>query len=229
MSRSRSIIARVLALAVLAPAALPAAEDEQAAVVMKLRDSLRSTMLQLRTAESDKAALQASKAELEQKLAQLTTELQQVSKEASSAKIEADKTGKQLRDKLALTEDERERYRESLAKWQTGYSQLAEAAKGKESERARLAQEVAVLKRKVEDMRSRNVALYQVGREILDRYAEFSMGDALKAREPFTGIKRARLEAQVDEWEVKIEEQRLKEQAAAAAAATPAADQKAKP
>ena len=46
--------------------------------------------------------------------------------------------------------------------------------------------------------------------EILSRYEKFGLGTALTAREPFTGITRARLQSLVDEYDEKISAQRIK-------------------
>jgi len=198
------------AAAMLSSLAPVAAEDGQAAVEAKLRDSLRSTMLQLRTAEGEKLALQAAKTEAEGKITKLSAELDKLTKQASAEKIAADKAMSETRKKLAAAEEESGRLRESLGKWQAGYSQLAEAAKAKEGERARLANQAAMLDRKVADQRARNAALFKLANEVLSRYEKFGLGDALKAREPFTGIARAKLQGLVQDYEDKLEEQRIK-------------------
>ena len=198
------------ALTMLLPCAGVAAEDGQAAVEAKLRESLRNTMLQLRTAEGDKVALQAAKTEAEGKITKLTAELEKLTKQSSSEKIAADKALGETRKKLTAAEEETARLRESLGKWQAGYSQLAEAAKAKENERGRLANVSAVLERKVADQRARNAALFKLANEVLSRYEKFGLGEALKAREPFTGIARAKLESLMQDYEDKIEAQRIK-------------------
>ena len=45
----------------------------------------------------------------------------------------------------------------------------------------------------VADRERQNLELYKTGSEILQRYADFGFGRALAAREPFTGLARARL------------------------------------
>jgi hypothetical protein len=66
-----------------------------------------------------------------------------------------------------------------------------------------------VLQAKVRDHKSQNLELYRLASEILERYRSFSVGDALKAREPFTGITKARLESQVQDYRDKVEDARI--------------------
>jgi hypothetical protein len=44
----------------------------------------------------------------------------------------------------------------------------------------------------------------------LTRYEKFGLGQALSAREPFTGITRVKLESQVQDYEDKIADQKVK-------------------
>ncbi len=187
-----------------------AGEDGQAAVETKLRESLRGAMLQLRTVEGEKAVLQAAKAEAEAKAAATTADLDKLAKQSAVDKIAAEKALSEVRGKLAAAEDEAARLRESLGKWQAGYSQLAEAAKAKENERARLAHEAACLERKVADQRARNTEMFRLAAEVLSRYEKFGLGEALSAREPFTGLTRARLENLVQDYTEKLEKQRIR-------------------
>ena len=70
----------LIGLFILAPS-LRAADEAEA----KMREQLRNTMLQLRTAQNEKAALEAQKIENEQKLKTLGKQVEDLTKQASEA------------------------------------------------------------------------------------------------------------------------------------------------
>jgi hypothetical protein len=113
-------------------------------------------------------------------------------------------------DALDAKQKELDDTKDSLAKWKAAYEQIQTAAQKSEAERARLASEAIILKRKVEDRERKNLELYKTANEVLTRYEKFSLGQALSAREPFTGITRVKLESQVQDYEDKIADQRVK-------------------
>jgi hypothetical protein len=121
---------------------------------------------------------------------------------------------------------------EGLEKWKTGYNQVADIARAKEGERAKLAGEKIVLERKVADRETTNMALYKLGIEILSRYEKFGLGTALTSREPFTGITKVKLENLVQDYGDKLAEQKIKpgeEPSAPAPASQPASGDNTKP
>ena len=75
----------------------------------------------------------------------------------------------------------------------------------------KLAGESIVLKRKLEDRERKNAELFKLGNEILTRYEKFGLGDALAAREPFTGLARVKLENLVQDYQDKIADQKVKQ------------------
>jgi hypothetical protein len=46
--------------------------------------------------------------------------------------------------------------------------------------------------------------LFTVGEEILNRYSKFGFGEALAAREPFTGLTRTKLETLVQGYQDRL-------------------------
>ncbi len=80
----------------------------------------------------------------------------------------------------------------------------------KEGDSAKLANDVVLLKRQVADRETKNLALFKLGNEILTRYEKFGLGEALLAREPFTGITRTKLETLVQDYSDKLADQRIK-------------------
>lgn len=204
--RPRSLL--ILLSTALAPA-LPAAE-QPSPVEQKMREQLRATMLQLRTAETEKANLQATQADLEQKNQTLTQQIEALTKQLAEDKTKADKTVAELTDKAAKQEGDIVQYREAIEKWKASHLKITGIAQAKEAERRKLETKSIVLERQVADQQRRNAAMYRLGREVLDRYERFGLGDALAAREPFVGLTRAKFENLVQDYADKLTDQKIK-------------------
>ncbi len=190
-------------MCLLMAAAFPASAQQPAAgaAEAKLREQLRATMIQLRAAETERANLQASQAALEARNTALAAELEAKTKEhdklaaeADADRLQARKEIGELTGRLAEREADLAKHRVALEKWRLAHRQVTGVAQKKEEQRAAAAQKVIELERAVADRERKNVELYKTGNEILDRYAKFGFGDALAAREPFTGLTRTKLE-----------------------------------
>lgn len=204
-----------LLAAVAGPATLVSAQDDAALAQAKaneqrLRDTLRATTQQLRAAEGEKATLQAQQAEDAQKIADLEARAARLTQELNDEKAAADKSRADLQALVLKGKEEVARLNASLTKWKAAYDQTAGVAKKAEAERSRLSATNIELERRVEARERQNLELYQTGAEILQRYADFSLGRALAAREPFTGLARARLEEQIQDYADKLEDNKLK-------------------
>ena len=85
-----------------------------------------------------------------------------------------------------------------------------ESSSGAEAQGAKLTSENIILERRVADRETKNLALFMTANEILTRYEEFSLGNALRAKEPFIGLTRTKLENLVQDYQDKILDQRVK-------------------
>ncbi len=176
----------------------------------RLREALRNTMLQLRDAEAQTAALQAAQTESDQQKKALAAQVEALIKQAAADRQASEKTIGGLDARVADNGQEIARLKESLEKWKASCNLATDAARGKEAERAKLAAENIVLQRRVADQQTRNAALFKLGGEILTRYEKFGLGEALLAREPFTGITRVKLETLVQDYQDKLTDQKIK-------------------
>jgi len=180
------------------------AADAPQSVEAQLRDRLRATMLQVRTLETERASLQAAQTQSATEKKALTEKLEAVTKQANEYRLVA-QTVDGLKTDLARQEKEIARLKETIAQCQ----QAAAAAREQEAQRAKIVAEiVAGLERLVADRQAKNLALFQVANEILDRYEKFGLGTALTAREPFVGITRVKLETLVQDYRDKVAAQR---------------------
>jgi chromosome segregation ATPase len=166
----------------------------------KLRETLRNTMLQLRTAQNDRAALQASQAENDAKLKKLTSQVENLTKRAT----EAEKASAEQQAQLA-------KFKEAVQQWEGAYKQAVDLANTKETALAKLAGEVSDLQHRVADQQTRNAALFRTANEILTRYERFGLGEALAAKEPFVGVTRVKLENLVQDYEDKLADEKIKD------------------
>jgi chromosome segregation ATPase len=183
----------------------------------KLREALKAVTLQLRTAESDKAVAQAEKTAADLKNVELTAQVEKMSKqltalseEKATALDNAAREQARLGDLLKTKESELDAYRKTLDKWKAAHFEISDIAKKKEAERAKYAAQSAELERRVAGLKSQNIELFNIGNEILERYRKFSFGEALRAREPFTGINKVKLQNLVQDYHEKLLDQTAK-------------------
>ncbi len=194
----------------------PARADE--ASEAKTREALKSTSVQLRNITNEKAALQVEKADLEARLKALeevskkqAKSLEDMDKQMKEEKKKADDLQSEQAARITRLDAELAAFKKSLDKWQAAHEAIAGIAKKKESERAKLQTQAAELERKLADCRTKNAQLYKLGMEILERYKNFGVGEALAAREPFTGNAKVKLQNLVQDYGEKLLDQTPKQ------------------
>jgi chromosome segregation ATPase len=182
----------------------------------KLREQLKSTMLQLRKIQTDVANAQAAQVaaetknkELEEQITKLTKKYETLTKESNADKAKAEQDLAKLNNQIAERDQSIIKYNEALNKWKDGYQKAAAIARTKEDERATLASEVVSLKHTVADRERKNIALFNTSNEILDRFQNYALGKALSAREPFISTTRVKVENLVQGYQDKIVENRI--------------------
>ncbi len=203
---------RIFAIAAVVAFTGPAllAADPAAGNEARLREALRSVTLQYQTAEAERAALQANAAALEQKNKDLAAQVAALTKRLATEKDAADKASADAAKKAAAQDAEITRLNASLEKWKAGFDKTSQIARKAEAERLKLFAEGTALRNRVADLERKNLALFKIGGEILERYRTFGLGNALAAREPFVGATRIRLENQVQGYEDKLHDPKLK-------------------
>jgi chromosome segregation ATPase len=202
---------RALSLCLILALPLCAADAPAAgAADARLRDTLRNTLLQLRTAEAERATAQAAQAEAEEKNKQLAAKLVEDAKAAAAEKEALEKTGADLHAKLTASEAQAADLKTQLEKWKADNQKITAIAQKTESARAKLASEKIVLERQVADQKTKNLALFKTGIEILARFEKFSFGEALASREPFIGTTRVKLQTFIQDSHDQLEDQRIK-------------------
>lgn len=183
--------------------------------VTKLREALRNTMLQTRDLQNQVATLQAQDADKALTIEELTAKLEAAQKRMAEDKTMADRAIALLQEKNEAYEAEIGRLQVAIEKWKASHKEATGLAQKTEMQRAKLAREKVELERIVTDQRTKNHEMYKAGIEVLDRYKNHAFGDAILAREPFTGNMRARFQALAQEYGDKLADQRIKPEAAA--------------
>lgn len=217
MIRNLLLTCIVLVLVLLLPPSAARADDAaQATTESRLRDALRSTMQQLQDAQGQVATLQAAQAQsdkdnadLKAKVDALNAQIAALTKQNADDKAASDKAVADLKSQNADLTTQIAKLNDALAAWEKDDKQYVQLAKDKEAARAQLAVQVILLQRVVDDRETKNLALFNLGNEILTRYEKFGLGDALGAKEPFTGLARVKLQELVQDYKDKISDQRV--------------------
>ena len=186
------------------------AADQPNTAETRIRETLRNTMLQLRTAQNDNAILQTAKGELERKNKDQETQIKQLTKNIADDKDTSEKTIASLTTKLAAQTEENTKLKQDLARIQADLKAATTLAQTKEAERAKLAADLILLNRTLADQKTKNTELYKLGREILLRYEKYGLGEILGAKEPFVGTTRVKLETYVQDFQDKLSDQKNK-------------------
>lgn len=183
----------------------------------KLKEQLKNALNQVRTLTTEKNTLQIAQAEMDAKNKALDKQvkdqaksLEKLDKDMKDAKELADKTLEEKVAAITRLEMELAKFKTSLDKWQAAHATIADIAKKKESERTKLSAKASDLERKVADLKARNAELYKLASEILVRYEKFGIGEALAAREPFTGNTKVKLQNIVQDYNDKLLDQTAK-------------------
>ncbi len=205
-----TLLALHLALAAFAGAQDPSANE------LKLREALRNTMLQLRTAQTETANAQAAVIAAEQKIQGLETKVAGLEKrtedlvaQSNEDRAASEKTIATLNNRLADRDNRLAEYVAAIDKWKAGYESAAAAARKTGAEREKLADEAIVLRRTIEDRERKNIALFNLSREILDRYENHALGRSIAAREPFISSARVKVENLVQGYKDRLLDNRL--------------------
>jgi chromosome segregation ATPase len=215
MNKKLTLLVFIL-LPFIAPTASKGDDQQAPSAESRLRQALRDTMLQLRDAQNQAVTLQATqaqsdkdKADLQTKVDALSAQVKSLTDQAAADKAASDKAIADLKAQVSDETGQIARLNDGLKQWKDAYNQAAQLATAKEAARAQLALQAALLQRTVDDRETKNLALYKVGNEILTRYEQFGLGDAIAAKEPFTGVTRVKLENLVQDYKNKLLDQAI--------------------
>jgi chromosome segregation ATPase len=190
----------LLVLAVATALPVPASAQSEAD---RLREALRSCTSQLRSAEDQRAVLQARLAEAERERDRLRKQNEILRAQVKDAEEAYRKAVKDFNERLSERDD-------VLEKWRSAFDEAATVARAKEAERAKLEQEAAALKTSNKGCEAKNIQLHKVGLEILRRYERMNLLERGIVHDPVLGLKRVEHQNTVQEYRDKILDQKVR-------------------
>lgn len=198
MRQTVSIFALVLLAVLTATGARAQSETD------RLRDALRSATAQVRSLEDQRVTLQA-------KLAEADREKERARRDVDAAKAQIKELEGEYREAVNQFNQRLAERDETLEKWRSAYAEAATVARSKDAERAKFEGEANAFKARTTSCEAKNVKLVGVGRELLTRYRQLTIGDALIASEPMTGLRAVEIQNLLQDFGDKILEQRAKQ------------------
>ena len=175
-----------------------------------LRTALRDTTQQLRSAQGELTAAQAAQAALTADKKSLTEQLEALKKQIVVDRTAAEKTTGTLAAQNAEQKAVLARLNEQLAQARAEGEKSASSARTAEAQIAQLTAENIAQERRLADREAKNLKLFTLGNEILSRYEAFSLGNAIRAKEPFVGTTRTKLENLVQDYQDRLLDQKVK-------------------
>jgi len=173
----------------------------------------------------ERTALQAEYSKLKKELEDSKKEQASLTQQLVALKVNANGKQSALLAVQALNASTTQTLEQTKAKIQelvARFREMAVTLRDTETDRNALKTELAAAHTEFDRCVERNYQLYEVNREILDRYEHQGVLSVLGRAEPFTRIKRSQIENLVDEYRTRAQELRLQKQPAAAGGAAPA-------
>lgn len=198
--RDKTIL-RILSFVVLCA---PLRAEEAAEIEGKLREALRSTMLQLREAQARTAEMEGNMV-LSQKEAEKTKkELAAVQATIVEERTAAANQAAEMRSDLEERGKRIAALEAQVAKWDADYKLCTTRALKAENALAHAKARIGTLERLAAEQQVKNIEMKQTADEILDRYQRHGLGSAILAREPFISVNRAKLQTIMQDLETRI-------------------------
>ena len=176
----------------------------------RLRAALKATMAQLQSVQDQLATLQATQTSLADDRKNLSAKYEALKKQAVAEQAQAEKALTVLRGETAGQKAEIAKLTAELDQARRDGGRSVQAHLAAEARVVQLTNAGYAWQHRVSDLESKNLALFLIGNEILTRYEDFSLGNALSAKEPFVGRTRAKLENLVQEYQDKLLDQRAR-------------------
>lgn len=187
--------------------------------VSREREALRNAQQQVQQLRQEKATLEEKLATFEQEKARLAQEKKKLAGQINGAQARAESESTQ-RQQLQLMLDAMTQEKDTLQAQKAELDQrLAELTTKQTHIENELAQ-IQAQKKQMESTlltrdqqvtlcESKNLKLYQHGRDLVEQCRDRSATDAMLRLEPFTGIKRVEIENLLEEYRDKLDAQKL--------------------
>jgi chromosome segregation ATPase len=180
-------------------------------------------MQQLQQLTAEKAAAQAESTKLKAEVEDLKAQLAKTSTALTASEQRAKKvtTAASAKDFAAVQEanDALSRTRTQMQELVGKFRETAGILKEVETDRDQLRAQASTQERDLKTCVDRNAGMYLLTDEILRKVGDRGMWSSLTEKEPFTKLSRTRLENLIEDYRYRVDELRVKDKPAAAAAA----------
>lgn len=180
-----------------------------------------AVLLQLQQAQTQAQAATAERDALKAENAKLQAELDAIKKEAARLRTDkaamqqridtSDNTVTRFKEANSQAVDRLRETQERLDKVVEKYKELVTNLKEIETEKVRLQDRDTTQSAQLDVCAKHNLALYQVNIELLEKYRNKSVWDALRQREPVTGLGRVEIENIGEQYRARIDKERLED------------------
>lgn len=170
-------------------------------------------MQQYQQLSAERTGLQAQLVDLKKQLDAAKTDLAAMKKERDTLKAGAGGSAAaivQANNAKQAAEQSLEQSKQRTNELVGRFRETVQTLKDTETDRAKTRKELAERNAAFDGCAVNNLKLYEINREILDRYEHVGLFTKASAAEPFTKITRTRLENLVDEYRARAEELRVK-------------------
>ncbi len=192
----------------------------------RVREAARRMQQMQQQMTQEKAQFEQDKAKLEKESADKDKQLKQLQAKLKRTEAGTKQSEEEVRQKLAELQRLRAELeamslkfvdaRERADKLADSYKSSLETIKQKDAEnetlRARVAEQGGIVGRQarlIQACEDKNIALYKLGSQLLKRYRDKGVVDALKQAEPFTQIERVKMENLWQEYRDKLDAERI--------------------
>ena len=178
---------------------------------------------QYQQAVTERAQLQADNDKLKKQLDDTKKQLDSAKQQLATTKASAGTAASELATAQASAQSSAQTLEQTKARLQELVARFRDTAvtlRDVEADRSQLQQQLLQSRAKFDLCAERNYQLYQVDSEVLDKYEHEGFFSYAARGEPFTRIKRTRIENLVDEYKERAEELRVQKSAPPAGASS---------
>lgn len=169
----------------------------------RLREALRSATAQARTAEDQRAAVQAKLTAAEQERDRLRKQNEAYRAQVKEAEQAYRQAVKDFNERIAERDD-------SLEKWKAAYGEAASVARTKDAERTRFEGEATTWKASAKACEAKNVRLVKIADDVVKQYERMDPLEKVLDHDPVFGLKRVEHQNAAQDFRDKIIEQKAK-------------------
>lgn len=160
----------------------------------RLRTQLRSTTQQLQTLQSEQAQSVAARNAAESQLSAAQAQIKQLNAQLGKAHGQIEQAGARHEQLTSAAQSQAAASGQQLDKFKQAYEELLGRARALDSERGRLATDLAARDTQVQQCSVQNKNMYELAKEVLEAYEKIDVADVVKLRQPFAGSARVKFE-----------------------------------